>query len=122
MEKRAYAGWLEVHDQDEAMDILFLSGSEEPLSETLEWMAGKQVCVRYWITDKQATADEAQEEFMSRLIGVADVKFWSHYSDVTGYLWTDEDLNVGGHDLQREFRSHLGKWLILEVEEVTPNA
>ncbi len=121
MEKRTYAGWLEERDHGEADDILFLSGTEEPLAEILEWMAGKQVCVRYWITDKHATADEAQEEFMNRLMGAADVKFLSHYSDVTGYLWTDEDLNVGGHDLLREFRSSLGKWLILEVEEVTSN-
>ncbi len=121
MEKRTYAGWLEQRDSSEAMDILFLSGTEEPLAETLEWMTGKQVCVRYWITNKQATADEAQEEFIGRLMGTADVKFWSHYSEVTGYLWTDEDLNVGGHDLLREFKSSLGKWLILEVEEVTLN-
>jgi len=122
MEKRTYAGRLEEHDHGEAIDILFLSGIDEPLAETLEWMTGKQVCVRYWITDKQVTKDEAQEEFMNRLLGAADVKFSSHYSDITGYLWTDEDLNVGGHDLLREFRSSIGSWLILEVEEVTPNA
>lgn len=121
MEKRTYGGRLEERDHGEATDILFLSGTDEPLAEALEWMTGKQVCVRYWITDKQVTTDEAQEEFLKRLLGAADVKFRSHYSDITGYLWTDEDLNVGGHDLLYEFKGHLGEWLILEVEEVTPN-
>jgi hypothetical protein len=31
-------------------------------------------------------------------------------------LWTDEDLNVGGHDLLEEIRSYLGKFIYLEVD------
>jgi hypothetical protein len=122
MEKRTYCGRLEEREHGDATNILYLSGTDEPLAETLEWMAGKQVCVRYWVTDKQVTTEEAQKEFLKRLFGVAEVKFSSHYSEITGYLWTDEDLNIGGHDLLYEFRRHIGEWIILEVEEVTANA
>jgi hypothetical protein len=119
MEKRTYTGQLEERSYGEADDILFLSDYDEPLAERLKWMTGKQVCVRYWVTDKQVTICEAQEGFVNRLMGLGAVDFQTHYSDITGYLSTDEDLNVGGHDLLREFRSYLGKWLILEVDDVT---
>jgi hypothetical protein len=36
-------------------------------------------------------------------------------SEYTGYLWTDEDLMVGGHDLLAELKSHLGKFCHLYV-------
>lgn len=115
-ESKTYSGWLALHGYGEADDILFLSTLREPLAEELEWIAYKEVSVRYWITDKEATKDEAQESFVRKLFGEAEVKFGARYSEITGYLWTDEDLNVGGHDLLAELRGHVGKWLILEVE------
>ena len=51
------------------------------------------------------------------VMGDANVDLQSRYSEITGYLWTDEDLNVGGHDLLAELKGHVGKWLIMEVEE-----
>src|SRR5437868_3327415 len=39
----------------------------------------------------------------------------SHYSEITGYLWTDENLMVGGHDLLDELRSHKGSFVHLEI-------
>jgi hypothetical protein len=122
METKIYSGKIEERDHFEAPDIVFLSGMAEPLACELGWMNGKQVCVSYWITDKQVTKPEAREAFMLRLMGAADVDFFSHYSEITGYLWTDEDLCVGGHDLIGEFKENIGKWLILEVEDVTPSA
>lgn len=90
---------------------------DAPLAELLERdFAGKQVSVRYWITDEQIERDEAQEAFLRTLLGDVDAEFGAHYSDITGYLWTDEKLNIGGHNLLKELKSHVGKWLILEVE------
>jgi hypothetical protein len=91
--------------------------SDGPLAELLEnEIAGKQVTVRYWITEKQVTKEEVQEAFLNTVLGLVEVEWFYHYSDITGYLWTDEELNIGGHDLLAELKSHFGKWLILEID------
>lgn len=73
--------------------------------------------IRYWISDKICTREEAEEAFVRTCMGDATVDFRVHCSDLTGYLWTDEELNVGGHDLLKELRSFAGKkWCILEVD------
>lgn len=119
MRNETYQGLLSLHSCGEADDILFLSSLSDPMAEELGWMRGKQVTVRYWVTDKPCTRDKASEAAMMIVMGKADVYFNSRYSELTGYLWTDEDLNVGGHNLLAELRSNVGKWLILEVEERT---
>jgi hypothetical protein len=60
--------------------------------------------------------EELEEEHFKTLIGATDAEYNARYSDLTGYLWTDEDWNVGGHNLLSELKSNVGKWLILEVE------
>lgn len=117
LKRERYAGLIDVRRHGDSGDVLFIIGFDEPFAKTLEWMRNKQVSVRYWITDVRCTVDEASDAFLRRCFGDADVKFRVHYSDLTGYLWTDEDLNVGGHDLLAELKSFEGKWLILEVEE-----
>lgn len=96
--------------------MLFLSSLKSPLAEELEWMSGKNVTVRYWITEAPCTKEQAIESAMLIVMGFTQVNFWSRYSELTGYLWTDEDLIVGGHDLIAELKSHTGKWLIMEIE------
>lgn len=110
------SGLLCLHTHGEEDDILFVSSESDPLADVLdEQIARKRVSVRYWIADSPCTFEEAQEEFVRRLCGEADTKFGARYSDITGYLWTDEKVRVGGHDLLAEFRSNVGKWLLLEV-------
>lgn len=106
-----------VGDGDEA---LYLSDGtrlhRHPLADELEEITNKRVTCRYWITDRQASRDEAQEAFLRTLTGIGEARCNSRYSEITGYLWTDEDLNIGGHDLLEELKSHVGKWLILEID------
>jgi hypothetical protein len=117
MATKTYAGLLCEHCDVEDHDGLFVSSVRAPLASALSWMRGKQVTIRYWITDKQVTKEEAQETFLKTVMGIAtDVTYYARYSEATGYLWTDEYLKVGGHDLLTELRSNVGKWLILEIE------
>lgn len=112
-----YSGLLSLHSYGEADDILFLSSFTDPFAEVMQTqIARKLVTARYWITDKQVTRDEAAEAFLRHVTGQAECDFGSHYSEYTGYLWTDEECRIGGHDLIRELKSHVGKWLILEIE------
>lgn len=114
---RCYSGFLTVREYGEASGVLFIKGSDSPLAESLQHdISGKQVSARYWITNSACTRDEAVEEFVKRLHGCANCKFESYYSEITGYLWTDEEINIGGHDLLAELATHAGKYLILEVD------
>ena len=115
MKTMIYTGLLSEHDYGAAYGILFLSSLREPLARELEWMSGKQVSIRYWVTDQQMSQEDATEAALRQMLGVAEVEFGSRYSELTGYLWTDENLTVGGHDLMAELHGNVGKWLILEV-------
>ena len=110
------SGKLVQREYGEDSDVLFIEGREYPLSRELEDITKKKVTCRYWITDQQTTRDDAQERFLRTLMGEADVQYEPRYSEITGYLWTDEDLNIGGHDLLAELCSSVGKWLILEID------
>src|SRR5690242_19039246 len=100
-----YQGLLCLHSHGEADDILFLHSNADPLAELLDIvMHDRQVTVRYWITDKQCTKEEAEEDAMQVAMGRAETGFGSRYSEMTGYLWTDEDVKIGGHDLIDELK------------------
>lgn len=112
-----YSGLLTTHSWGDADDILFLSSVSDPLAEELQdRISRKTVSVRYWITDQECSKEEAQTEFLKSLFGATNCNFGSCYSETTGYLWTDEEVKIGGHDLIQELHSHVGKWLILEIE------
>lgn len=112
-----YNGLLCIHDYGEASDCLFLHNQKSPLADILQdEIVNEFVSVRYWITDTKCSKEQAQEQFLKKLYGAADIEFESHYSDITGYLWTDEEIKIGGHDLLAELTSHKDKWLILEID------
>lgn len=87
----------------------------EPLAELAEQFNNCQVSVRYWISDEEITKEQAIEATVMMALGCTESKFRVHHSEVTGYLWTDEDFNVGGHDLIEEVSSFDGKYLLMEV-------
>lgn len=112
-----FEGFLITGEYGECDEVLYLQGDKEPLAYQLEEeMSGKQVTVRYWATEKQATKEQAQFDFIRQVMGDAYCDFGAVYSDYTGYLWTDEEIKVGGHDLIKELYSLVSMWLILEVE------
>jgi len=114
-----YTGKLSLgeHYDDELDGILLVNG--EPLARTVQEGRdeyGKYLSVSYYITDQSVTdEDELQEAFLGRLDGLGEVDFDIRYSEITGYLWTDEELKVGGHDLIEELTSYVGKYLYLKV-------
>ena len=95
----------------------YYSDDRMPLSEIFEeFIRRKFVTINYWITNKKCSKDEAVECFIRSLYGQVDAKYFAYYSSITGYLWTDDNLKIGGHDLINELYSHRDKYLILEVE------
>lgn len=119
-----YRGILALHDHGEADDILFLDNTghrhrKRPLAETIsDDLAehGRYASVRYWTADVPMGDDALMESAVRSLLGEADADYGAHYSETTGYLWTDEDINVGGHDLLEELKSQAGRYCLLEID------
>jgi len=121
--QKIYQGKIAVEDYGDAMDILFVgepdSRFHEPFSETFSddlTDHGQYVSVRYYVSDEPRTIEELVENNLKTLAGAADARYQDHYSDVTGYLWTDQELNVGGHDLMAELSSHKDGYLYMIVD------
>lgn len=119
-----YQGTLIMHpDIDEVDEYLTLDtfndfgvSLPDSLSEKLERkIAGKTVTARYWITDEPITKEQAQDEIVRTVMGFSDCSYIRHYSEITGYLYTTDMIEIGGHDLLAELKHYVGDYLILEI-------
>lgn len=115
-----YRGFLSLGSNSEDTDVLRLTGFGEN-----EWLAekimkdieehGNFLTVAYYITDREIPAAEVEHELIKTLAGVGDAQYHMNYSEITGYLYTTQDLSVGGHDLMKELWSHIGKFCHLQI-------
>jgi hypothetical protein len=113
-----YRGTLRLGTYGEGDDILFLGDDGDPLAETISDdidRYGRYLTVRYWTADAPQGDEEIAEGAIRQLFGEGDARFRQAYSEITGYLWTDEDLNVGGHDLLAELGAQAGRYCLLEI-------
>jgi hypothetical protein len=127
-ETKIYKGWVTLQDRGESDNLVCLDDSPacgrpnsdnsivlaETIAEDLE-QNGRFATIRYFVSTIPRTLDELTEDLWKKLYGDVDAEFHVHYSDITGYLWTDEELHVGGHDLLREIHSYMRSWMLLEV-------
>lgn len=82
---------------------------------------GKEISVRYWITDKCVSWEEAQEGANRTLMGdcVTDLSCDQFmYSEMTPGVDYESEMIIGGHDLYKELTSYRGKhvWFLIQVE------
>lgn len=116
---KTYRGWLSLHSSGEANDILFLSTVREPFAEAIQDDLGAHghfVTVRYFVSDTDKTPDELTENLIRVVSGDLHADYGDHYSEYTGYLWTDEEVKVGGHDLLEELKGSVGKFAHIAME------
>lgn len=117
MKTITYKGIVKESEYGENWEALFIGENTQPLAQIFEeTFVGKQVTVRYWTSENEKTKEELQESVLRKLFGGVDAEYDDYYSEITGYLWTDEDINVGGHDLLNEIRSYVGRYILLEVD------
>lgn len=117
MKQLIYKGFIEKKGKGENDDALFIGDMECPLAEEFESkLQRKKVSVRYWISDNEKTKDQIQEGALKKIMGIVDADYGDRYSEITGYLWTDQELNIGGHDLLAELSSCKGKFVYLEID------
>lgn len=120
--RKVYRGFLSLGSNGEDEEVLRLSDPEENpkwLAETvMEDMEkhGNVLTVRYFITKELIPEDMVIPELARTLAGWGDAKYAMVYTEMTGYIYTAEDLRVGGHDLLAELKSNLGKFCQLEIQ------
>lgn len=110
-QEKIHSGQLLILNNAEDDEVLFLNG--EPLAQVLEYLHGNEASVSYYISDKEIDYLNVQEKFTASLFGEINADYGIAYSEITGYLWTDEELQVGGHDLLAELKGYDGKYINL---------
>ncbi len=117
--KKVYQGLIEKNDHVEAYNVAFLKGDYEPLAKQIAddiSEHGSFLTVRYFISASEKTEEQLIESLIRRISGDSSAEYEDAYSECTGYLWTDENIQVGGHDLLEEIKSNVGKYLFLEIQ------
>lgn len=98
-------------------EALFVGENTEPFTQVWndDFQERQQVSVKYWISETEKTREQLQENHLLCISGATEADYGDRGSDVTGYLWTDQDLTVGGHDLFKELNDKAGKFIYMEV-------
>lgn len=79
------------------------------------------VTVRYILSSQHITDPNdllmLVSEGMHSIRGQVEAGVFHRYSDYTGYLWSDETMIVGGHDLHKELSeyAHQGNYIHMEI-------
>lgn len=124
MTHKVYRGWLRLLSNGEEDGILCLcadgaesgpcddwnDGCPTPLSHVVELDMenhGRYLSVSYYLFDLELSEEEMREAWVRQVMGLGRAEYGMAYSEITGYLWTDNELKVGGHDLLEELASHL---------------
>lgn len=76
------------------------------------------VSMRMYVSNEKSSLDESVEATVLSLFGevVSDIGY-EGYSEwtITGY--SCNQFTIGGHNLENEFKTHVGKWVHLIIEQ-----
>ena len=116
--EKLYKGIILLRDFEEG-EAIYIGNDDEPLVEqikdTMYW-EGSYLSVTYYIADKKTAGHILERNYLENMLGIATAKLYCTYSDLTGYLWTTEELKVGGHDLIQELQNNEGKFLYMRIK------
>ena len=87
------------------------------VSEFVSKFSGKKVWCIWVISNEFITPEKAMMMGVERAIGMARYDMGDRYSDLTGYLWTDDEGKIGGHDLTHVMSCHAGKFGFIVIRE-----
>lgn len=117
MEQIVIRGIISKGDYQDDWAAVFIGDTDQPFIEKIQNdIDGKQVSLRYFISDTEKSKDELLENLIKQISGDSEAEYNSRYSDLTGYLWTDQNLKIGGHDVLAEISSYEGKFIHLEID------
>jgi hypothetical protein len=88
----------------------------EILSESIQDLSGKQVSVRFYISEFEKTEEEMWANCILAITGTLDASHHAGWSEDKGSPWTDEAILIGGHDLRKEIYAYNGKFAYVEID------
>ncbi len=84
-----------------------------------KFLQNEIVHISYMFSKKELSKEEFLENRLKTIFGSVDIDSNDIYgSEWTGYMWTDEQFQVGRHDLLDELESHLGSYCYLKIYNV----
>lgn len=94
------------------------------LKEQIQLQRSDQVTVAWHVTDRPVPREELDENVARQALGDLRVNYHHAFSSMSGYVWTDEKAEVGGHDIVKELTTaiegpdddELVRYLHLEIE------
>lgn len=118
MKNLVYRGFIRDSEHGDNCSAIFIGECCDPIAEELmnEEITGRWVSFRYWVSDTEKADAEIKKGALLNLIGCAEADYGDKYSEATGYLWTEANLAIGGHDLLSELESYVGKYILLEID------
>ncbi len=117
-EIRIYRGLLITVKDFNGHDSLHLlrdGKANSPLAQEIFFPSRNKVSVNYLISDKEIPENEIELETLKFIEGFGETTYGATYSELTGYLWTNEELKVGGHNLLQELFPNIGKYLHMSI-------
>jgi|AntRauTorcE11898_2_1112593.scaffolds.fasta_scaffold36909_1 hypothetical protein len=126
METNIFNGIICLHDFPVEMfeynqRVMFLHNLRDPLGLEIKNFANyNKISLNYYISKEKKEANELKTDLLTNVFGGVNIEVKSSarpYSELTPDLcWTHRNsFGVGGHDLNRELRRHVGKWLFMEI-------
>jgi hypothetical protein len=117
------SGWISNENNGDDDYVVFVRQKDskdywddKPLADLMrEKYSNKLVTIHYWTCDRELPPEVLKTAALEHIFGITEADYQTHYSDTTGYLWLDQDIKIGGHDLLEELRSHAGKYLYMEI-------
>ena len=85
------------------------------MSDRYYW-SDRYVSIQMLTGDTPIDIDHIDETKVVSMMGEVESEYYHRYSDLTGYLWTDEAFRCGGHDIPEILRSHEGEYIHMEIE------
>lgn len=100
-------------------ETLLYEGLGFPFSKEMEdridW-CGSYASVRFVTCDAPIDPTKIEENLIKSYYGNVEQQYYHRYSDYTGYLWTEEEFVIGGHDLIKILTNNIGKYIHMEIE------
>ena len=87
------------------------------ISKFVEHFHGKKVWCIWAVNDTFLTPYEILVDRINKITGQAYSRTGAVYSELTGYLWTNDEGKIGGHDVTSNLASHPGKYGFLCIRE-----
>jgi len=115
MKQLTIKGTIRVSSYGDCDDVLYISGESEPLIQVFDELQDQTVSLKFYSSPEEMPIEQLREEVILSLAGAVDASLEHTYSDITGYLWTKQDLSIGDHDLLDILENYIGKYVYIEV-------